>query len=130
MKNEFPNKKLREFGILMGFIFPIVIGWILPIIFGHGFRVWTLWIGITFFLIGILNPELLFYPYKIWIKIGIAMGFINSRIILFLIFILVLQPIAFFMKFIGYDPLRTKKDTKKSYRELKGMHKVDLTRIF
>ena len=130
MKNSFSKKKLREFGILIGFIFPILIGWILPTYFGHDFRVWTLWIGIPFFLIGILNPDLLFYPYKIWMKIGFVMGFVNSRIILFLIFLLVLQPIALFMKFIGYDPLRTKKDKKRSFRELKRKYKVDLTRIF
>lgn len=130
MKNSFSKKKLREFGILMGFIFPILLGWILPTLFGHAFRVWTLWIGIPSFLIGILNPELLFYPYKIWMKIGFAMGFINSRIILFLIFLLVLQPIALFMKLIGYDPLRTKKNKKRSFREIKRANKVDLTRIF
>ena len=124
------KKELREFGFLIGFGIPIFIGWFIPLISGHTFRIWTIWIGIPFFIVGILNPKLLFYPYKIWMKLGFLLGFINSRIILFLIFLFVLQPIAFFMKFLGYDPLKTKKDNKTSYRELKRPNKIDLTRIF
>ena len=62
--------------------------------------------------------------------IGLALGWINSRIILGLVFFLVLQPIALIMKFVGYDPLKIKKNNERSYRENKKDHKVDLTRIF
>ena len=41
--------------------------------------------------------------------LGKALGWINSRIILGLVFIIVLQPIAFIMKSFGYDPLKLKK---------------------
>ena len=49
--------------------------------------------------------------------LGLALGWINSRIILGLVFFLVLQPIAFLMKFVGYDPLKTKKGNEMSFRE-------------
>ena len=79
---------------------------------------------------GIIRPDYLFYPYKIWMKIGHILGWINSRIILGMVFILVLQPIALIMKFFGYDPLRRKKKEQTSYRESKEGHKIDLKRIF
>ena len=130
MKVSIAKKNLREFGFLIGFGFPILIGWIIPAVGGHAFRGWTLWIAIPFLITGILKPRLLFYPYKGWMALGLALGWINSRIILGLVFLLVLQPIALIMKIVGYDPLKIKKINLKSYRENKSNHKIDLTRVF
>ena len=132
MKVSIAKKTLRNFGFLIGFGFPILIGWIIPNLGGYAFRGWTLWIAIPFLITGILKPCLLFYPYKGWMALGLALGWINSRLILGLVFLLVLQPIALIMKFMGHDPLRqSQRETKKiSYRELKTNHKINLTRIF
>ena len=95
------------------------------------YRFWTIWIGLTSLLLGIINPFLLYYPFKIWMKIGHILGWINSRLILGIVFILVLQPIAFLMKLTGYDPLRKKiKKSISSYSECKKNHKTNFTRIF
>ena len=131
MNESISKKQLREFGFLIGFGCPIIIGWLIPSIYGHFFRIWTLFIAMPFLTLGILKPRLLFYPYKVWIVIGLSLGWINSRIILGLIFLLVLQPISLIMKIFGYDPLRKKtKGNEISFRESKKHHKVDLTRIF
>ena len=129
-KNTISKKELREFGFFIGFGFPILIGWILPAIGGHLFRTWTLFLGVPLFTLGILKPSLLFYPYKGWIALGTALGWINSRIILGLVFLVVLQPIALIMRVFGYDPLKGKQCNTNSYRENKKDHKIDLTRIF
>ena len=63
-------------------------------------------------------------------KLGLTLGWINSRIILGLVFIIVLLPISVVMRLIGYDPLRTKLKELKTYRENRKNHKIDLTRIF
>ena len=130
MEEVIPKKKLREFGLLIGFGFPILIGWLLPFIFGHGLRVWTLWIGFPGLILGILAPRLLKYPYKGWMKLGQGLGWFNSHVILGLVFLIVLQPIALIMRIIGYDPLRKRKQSKATYRETRENHKIDLTRIF
>ena len=132
MKKSISKKKLREFGFLIGLGIPIFIGWVIPAIGGHMFRAWTLWIGIPSLLLGVLKPFLLYYPHRGWMALGHALGWVNSRIILGLVFLIVLQPIAFIMKFFSYDPLRqSKKERKKmSFRELRTNHKIDLTRIF
>ena len=124
------KKQLREFGILIGFGFPILMGWIIPALRGHNFGIWTLWIAFPSLIIGIIQPGLLFYPYKGWMALGLALGWINSRIILGLVFFVVLQPIALIMKLVGYDPLKTKKRNEMSYRENKTNHKVNLTKPF
>ena len=130
MKEIISKKQLREFGLLIGFGFPILIGWLLPSLFGHQFKTWTLWIGVPGLLIGLTAPRLLYYPYKVWMSLGNALGWINSHIILGLVFILVLQPIAYIMRLTGYDPLRTKRKGEKTYRENRKDHNIDLKRIF
>ena len=130
MKESISKKQLREFGFLIGFGFPILIGLLLPLLTGHEFRAWTLFIGIPSFILGILKPSFLFYPYKSWMKLGLALGWINSRIILGLVYFMILLPISLIMRIFGYDPLRKKKSGEKSYRENKKDLKVDLRRIF
>ena len=130
MKENISKKQLQEFGFLIGFGFPIIIGWIIPAISGHLFRSWSLWVGGPTIILGILKPSLLFYPYKVWMKLGHALGWINSRIILGLIYFIVLQPIALIMKIFGYDPLMKNKSGTISYRLKKVSKEVDLKRIF
>ena len=131
MKETISKKQLREFGILIGSGFPFLLGWLLPLLFGHGFRIWTIWIGTPGLILGLTAPRLLFYPYKVWMAFGNILGQINSHIILGLVFILVLQPIAFIMRLTGYDPLRMRrKGGGGTYRENKKTHQTDLTRIF
>ena len=130
MKEIISKKQLREFGFLIGFGFPIMIGWILPLLFGHEFRAWTLWIGVPGLILGLISPRLLHYPYKIWMELGHALGWVNSHIILGLVFIIVLQPIALVMRLTGYDPLRRHRKGEKTYRENKQNHHTDFTRIF
>lgn len=130
MKKTVSKKQLREFGLLVGFGFPILIGWLLPLIFGHGFRAWTLWIGVPGMLLGLTVPRLLLYPFKAWMALGHSLGWINSHIILGFVFIFVLQPIAYIMRLTGYDPLRRRRKGEKTYREDKQTHRTDLSRIF
>ena len=63
-------------------------------------------------------------------KLGLILGWFNSRLILIIIFIFVVIPLAFIMRIFGYDPLRVKQEKTNSYRELRKISKIDLTRIF
>lgn len=130
MANKISNRQLRDFGFLIGFGLPLIIGWLIPSVTGHAFRAWTLWISIPTLVIGLLSPRILQKPYQIWIQLGHLLGYVNSRIILGIVFLVVLQPIAFVMKAFGYDPLRSKKSNLVSFKERKEGSKVDLTRIF
>ena len=130
MKEPISKNKLRKFSLLIGLGFPIVIGFIMPLLFGHQFRIWTLWVSILTLIIGFLKPLLLYYPYKFWMALGYILGFINSRLILGIIFIFMVQPLALIMKIFGYDPLRLKTNNQKSYRENKKNYKINLNNIF
>ena len=130
MDKNISKKLLREFGFLIGFVLPFLIGWILPAIGGHSFRIWTLWISFPSIILAISQPKLLLYPYKAWMKLGHILGWVNSRIILGLVYIIILQPIALIMRIYGHDPLRIKNFPQKSYREIKTNKKINLKKIF
>ena len=129
-KKNISKKELREFGLLVGFGIPFLIGWLIPIIMGHPFRSGTLWIGLPLLILGFIKPYFLLFPYKLWMKLGLILGWFNSRLILGLVFIFVLLPISFIMRICSYDPLRLKFEKKISYREIRNKTKIDLTRIF
>lgn len=127
---ELSQKELRKFGFLIGFVFPILIGWIIPLIGGHSFKIWTLFIGIPFLILGVFKPKLLNRSYILWIKFGDCLGWINSKIILGLVFLVVLQPLAFFMRIFGHDPLKLKKNNNNTYREITKNNKINYEKIF
>ena len=130
MEKTISKKQLSEFGIIIGFFFPVFVGWIIPLISGDSFRFWTLYVALPFLSFGILKPRILTTPYKYWMIMGYLLGWINSRIILGLIFLLVVQPIAILMRLFKYDPLRKKLTNHKTYREGKKNLQIDLTRVF
>ena len=113
MESHITKKKLREFGFLIGLLFPLLIGLIFPALRGHDFQLWTLAIAIPSIILGVIKPNTLLYPYKFWMKLGHVLGWINSRIILGMVFIVVLVPISLIMKIFGYDPLRIKKPIRR-----------------
>ena len=130
MKNYISDNQLREFGLITGFGIPLIFGWIIPLFGGNEFKMWKIWVGIILVIIALVRPILLLHPYKIWMKLGHILGFINSRIIIGLIFFLVLLPIAFIMKLFNYDPLKNKRNENKTYREIINNRKIDLTKMF
>ena len=130
MKTKLAKKDLREFAYVLGFGLPLIVGFLIPIIFGHQIRVWTIWAGMIFLLIGIIKPTILHYLYIAWMKLGEILGLINSQLILGIVFILVLIPISFFMKITGYDPLRKKRYNVSTFREQNQEKRIDLKKIF
>ena len=129
--NNYPSQKeLRNFGLFIGITFLLFLGWLVPLINGHSFAKWTIYISLPFIIIGIIKPNLLFLTYKLWISLGNLLGWINSYIILGLIYIIILIPIAFVMRIVRYDPLRIREKNKLTYKEYRKNQHIDLTKIF
>ena len=131
IQEKVTKNQLVYFGIIMGFGIPIFIGFFIPHLNNHDFQKWTLWLGFTFLIIGILRPKMLLGTYTLWMNIGKVLGWINSRVILGLVFMFVLLPISIVMKIFGYDPLKnTINKNKKTYKEFTNSRIIDLRRIF
>ncbi len=124
------QRQLREFGLLIGVVFPLLLGWLLPALHGHAFRGWTLWIGLPALVLGLAWPRALAWPYRGWMSLGHALGWVNSHLILGLVYLLVLQPIAAVMRTLGHDPLRRRRHAQASYRETPSQTPTDMRKIF
>lgn len=71
--------------------------------------------------------------YKAWMKFAHALGWVNTRIILFLIYFLIFVPIAVLFKVIGKDPLDRRFEAVGSYwikKETRVFRQDDYRRQF
>lgn len=112
---------LREFGfvtatilvLLFGYFFPVVVfdkpAPELPVAFQAGIALST---------VALLLPVILKPVYIMWMTVGFVLGWINTRILLGLVFYLVFTPVACFLTLFRVDPMRRKFDEAAvSYRQ-------------
>lgn len=71
-------------------------------------------IGIALVLIGLL-PPLARRFHIIWMTIAVALGWVNSRILLTLMFYFVFTPYGFVSRLVGRDPLDRRGAGRESY---------------
>ena len=82
-----------------------LFGLLLPLIKGHGLPMLPWAIAGVFISLGLIMPRSLKPVYELWLKIGHILGWINSRLILTLIFALMVTPMALVMKLIKRDTM-------------------------
>lgn len=116
--NQIPadNRKIREFGIVMF----VVVGLLIP-----AFLLWrndweaTSWTNYLFtcsavFLISTLTlPRAFYLIYRLWMLLALGLGFVVTRIIITLVYLLLMTPIGFIRRqnktsvyrtFLDFDP--------------------------
>lgn len=98
------TKELRIFGLMVGGIFSIIGLW--PI-FGGGNapRIWAISVGGALVGLGLALPSSLKHIHRIWMKIGHVLGYINTRIILGVIYYGLITPMGVIMRLSGKDSM-------------------------
>ena len=125
------SKQLRQFGFLLGCLIPLFFCVLLPALHSYSAPLWPVGIGVMLILLGVLAPQRLSPVYRGWMALGNVLGFINSHLILGVVFVLVLQPIALIMRCMGHDPLRKRWDASSdSYREESQGRRTNLKQPF
>src|ERR1700746_514348 len=76
------DKELRNFGLVTGSLFAALFGLGLPYIKGYSFPVWPWALASALWLPALLQPHLLKYPFLVWRRFGLALGWINSKVLL------------------------------------------------
>ena len=116
--NKQPDKKeLRSFGFITGGLTPVIFGLLLPWLFEHDFPRWPWIIGATLLVWALVLPMSLKPVYKVWMTIGLCLGWINTRIILSIMFYLIILPTGLILRLAGKDPMtRSIIKEQKSYR--------------
>lgn len=63
-------------------------------------------VGAVLALLGLVAPSAALALRRAWMRIGHALGWVNTRILLGVVFFVLLTPIALAMRLAGRDPLR------------------------
>lgn len=118
-KLNLDKKSLKNFGITMCIALLVISG---IIFFKQGSSAGRLGIiSLVFLLLGILRPNLLKPVYIFWMKLALVLSWVNTRIILFVIFYLIFTPIGLCMRLFGADLLSKKIEKNKlSYWNKQG----------
>ena len=99
------RKELRQFGLLVGAVFSVIGLW--PLVFrGEPLRLWALGIGGLLIVCGGILPQLLAPIHKGWMWVGHIMGWVNTRILLGIVFYALVTPIGFVFRLMGKDTMR------------------------
>ncbi len=126
---EVTKSDLRKFGFIMGGMFTLIFGLLFPWITDKTLETWPIWPFIVmaiFWSIALVLPQILRPVNDIWIKIGNVLGFINSRIILGLMFFLMIFPIGMLLKLFGKDSMDRKLDKDAdTYRKVSRLRKKE-----
>ena len=114
------EKELRNFGLTVGLIFIVIAFW--PAVWrGEAFRVWALIPGVILVMTGLSFPKILATVFKVWMKIGHVLGWINTRIILGAVFFVIITPMGLIMRMFGWDSMsRTLIPSQNTYRVVRS----------
>ena len=111
-------RELRQFGWIFGAITAIVFGLLIPWLLDQSLAWWPWWVALLVWLQAFFMPTSLRALYTLWMLFGAAAGFVNTRIIMLLMYTLLFVPAGMVMRLLGRDALARKltPDALASYR--------------
>lgn len=116
-KTQFTAKELRDFALIMAGMLVLMFGLVLPWLFAYSTPYWPFIAAFGFIVVGLIKPVLLGPVNRIWLKISDVLGWVNTRLVMGVIFFLLIVPIGLVMRIFTKDPLNNNwSSTQKSYR--------------
>jgi len=123
--SEATARQLRSFGFLVGGVFAVIGAWPM-IVRREDPRLWAVILAALLILPALVYPKSLKWPYRAWMAIGHVLAFVNTRIILGIIFFLLFTPVGFVMRLFGWDPMRRRTEqASDTYRLVRDPRPAD-----
>lgn len=116
MQRDSQNKQLRSFGLTVGATFALIGLW--PAVY-HAVnpRWWAVVVAVLLVLPALVFPTSLFWIHKGWMAVGAGLGWVNTRVILGIVFYVIVTPIGLVRRWLGKDPMgRELQPELESYR--------------
>lgn len=109
-------KELRTFGLVLGGLFAACFG-VIPLVRHGASPLWPWILAGLLWLFALIWPAALGYLHRGWTRLGLALGWINTRVILTLLFAISIVPLGLLMRLCGRDRMARKREPKsESYR--------------
>jgi hypothetical protein len=126
------SAEARKTALIVAGVLAVVSGilWYRQSMTGHFV---TAGIALGLVLIGFFVPPAAKLFHRVWFKIAFALGWVNSRILLTLIYFLVFVPYGIISRMVGRDPLQMRQPKGDSYwhkREKTRQAKEQFERLF
>ena len=116
------NKGLRKFGLTTGIIIVVLFVLFFPWVFNMtSMPLWPWVLASLLWLPALFLPNVLRPVYTIWMKIGHVIGWVNTRIILGVLFYMMILPMGLIMRLFGKDPMTRKHDNAASSYRIKSV---------
>lgn len=110
------RSELRNFGLVLGGLFAAFFG-LLPLIRHHTLHTWPWCLACVLWILALARPSMLSYLHVAWTRLGWALGWINTRIVLTIIYTVLVVPIGTVMRLWGRDRMGQRFDREiASYR--------------
>ena len=112
------RKGLRQFGLTFSAVVICLFGLISPWLFSASWPTWPWLFAGLLALASLAFPPILNPLYQLWMRFGLVMAYLNTRIILFLLYTAVFVPTGLAMKIGGRDTMKRKlsRSANTSYR--------------
>lgn len=130
--NDVTNREARKTAVIVAVVFVAVSA-----LFWYRARltaaVVSVAIGGFLLLIGLFVPPFAKIFHRVWFQIAFALGWINSRILLAIIYFLVFVPYGLISRLAGRDPLKVRQKPETTYwhkRERTRQTKEQFERLF
>jgi hypothetical protein len=109
-------KELRNFGLVLGVLFAVFFG-LWPLLHHRASPLWPWIVAAALWLFASIWPAALSYLHHGWTRLGFALGWVNTRVILTFLFAVSVVPIGLLMRVFGRDRMARKLDRRAaSYR--------------
>lgn len=105
------TKALKSFAITMSWAFPVIFGAALPWLFSYQWQWWPFVISGVLMLLYLVKPALLYYPFRFWMTIAGILGWVNTRLILGLSYLILIMPLGIVLRLVGKLQYKSKMPT-------------------
>ena len=97
-----PNTRdLRNFGLIVAALFAAIFGLFLPLLHHKSASWWPWALAGALTVTALIRPALLYYFNAAWNTLGTALGWINTRLILGLLFYVVVIPMGLLLQLVS-----------------------------
>lgn len=70
---------------------------------------WMIWVAAGVSILGLMSSTIARWIHTGWMKLALALGWINSKILLSIVFFVFLMPVAFLQRLVSGDKLQLKR---------------------
>jgi hypothetical protein len=98
------TRELRSFGLIVGGILGAIGFW--PIVRGGDVRLWAVGLALALVVPAAVAPRVLGPAHRVWMALGEALGWVNTRLVLGLIFFGLITPMGVLLRTTRRDPMR------------------------